>query len=228
MARGYLRSCSHRHRRCHPVSRRSPPAAVESSLRPPHLRAAAPTAPFMAHFSTRALWTRAPQIRRERYYSLVGVTATVERVTLSGNRALDAPSIAVGKGSRIAVTDSTFRGDYAEQWARNTGTAGCSNTCNHAEDGDCDDGGPGAEFDGCDEGTDCLDCGIRTISSDPQLNVTHIMTQYTSTDCTGPPTSILGLSYTIHNYPTNPVDGYFHAEATRPFGVCMDLGDGGL
>jgi len=37
----------------------------------------------------------------------------------------------------------------------------CTNTCRHADDGDCDDGGPGSEFDFCAYGTDCIDCGIR-------------------------------------------------------------------
>ena len=39
----------------------------------------------------------------------------------------------------------------------------CTETCNDAFDGWCDDGGPGAEFTswGCDLGTDCTDCGPR-------------------------------------------------------------------
>lgn len=36
----------------------------------------------------------------------------------------------------------------------------CSNTCQHAADGDCDDGGAGAEFTSCEYGTDCTDCGF--------------------------------------------------------------------
>lgn len=38
----------------------------------------------------------------------------------------------------------------------------CSNTCTWANDGACDDGGPGSEFSVCDCGTDCGDCGTRT------------------------------------------------------------------
>ena len=34
----------------------------------------------------------------------------------------------------------------------------CSNTCNYANDGECDDGGPGAEYSECQLGTDCADC----------------------------------------------------------------------
>lgn len=37
----------------------------------------------------------------------------------------------------------------------------CENTCMYAFDGDCDDGGPGADFDLCSLGSDCADCGVR-------------------------------------------------------------------
>jgi hypothetical protein len=37
----------------------------------------------------------------------------------------------------------------------------CSNECQFAGDGACDDGGPGSEFDLCPLGTDCDDCGQR-------------------------------------------------------------------
>lgn len=36
--------------------------------------------------------------------------------------------------------------------------AQCKDSCQYSSDGDCDDGGPGAEFSGCDLGTDCVDC----------------------------------------------------------------------
>lgn len=38
----------------------------------------------------------------------------------------------------------------------------CTNTCDSANDGDCDDGGPNSEFNICALGTDCADCGSRT------------------------------------------------------------------
>lgn len=38
---------------------------------------------------------------------------------------------------------------------------GCTNTCEFAFDGDCDDGGPDSDYDLCDYGTDCSDCGSR-------------------------------------------------------------------
>lgn len=43
----------------------------------------------------------------------------------------------------------------------NPAGAGCSNECEFAGDGACDDGGPGAQFDLCTFGTDCDDCGAR-------------------------------------------------------------------
>jgi len=40
----------------------------------------------------------------------------------------------------------------------------CSETCEYSADGDCDDGGAGAEYSQCvDEGTDCIDCGPRHV-----------------------------------------------------------------
>jgi hypothetical protein len=37
----------------------------------------------------------------------------------------------------------------------------CTDTCSFAADGDCDDGGPDADFNECGLGTDCTDCGPR-------------------------------------------------------------------
>eukprot|EP00900_Chrysochromulina_parva_P004319 jgi/Chrpa1/13889/Chrysochromulina_OHIO_Genome00024570-RA len=37
----------------------------------------------------------------------------------------------------------------------------CTETCHYASDGECDDGGPGAEYSDCSLGTDCTDCGPR-------------------------------------------------------------------
>jgi len=38
----------------------------------------------------------------------------------------------------------------------------CTTTCTYSSDGDCDDGGSGAEYSLCAVGTDCTDCGPRT------------------------------------------------------------------
>jgi hypothetical protein len=37
----------------------------------------------------------------------------------------------------------------------------CVENCNWSSDGDCDDGGPGAEYSDCGYGADCIDCGVR-------------------------------------------------------------------
>ena len=37
----------------------------------------------------------------------------------------------------------------------------CSHECVYLSDGDCDDGGPGAEYYYCNQGSDCEDCGFR-------------------------------------------------------------------
>jgi hypothetical protein len=44
----------------------------------------------------------------------------------------------------------------------------CSNTCHHAYDGECDDGGVGSDHSGCSLGTDCYDCGTRSEGSPPR------------------------------------------------------------
>jgi len=55
----------------------------------------------------------------------------------------------------------------------------CSNTCNYASDNDCDDGGPGAEYTLCTQGTDCLDCGSHGSSSVGFSDGIHV--QFTAT-----------------------------------------------
>ena len=42
-----------------------------------------------------------------------------------------------------------------------TATSGCSDTCAHAANGLCEDGGSGTVYYDCDVGTDCTDCGAR-------------------------------------------------------------------
>ena len=43
---------------------------------------------------------------------------------------------------------------------------GCADTCRFAADGECDDGGPGAQYEECAYGTDCADCGPGTEPSE--------------------------------------------------------------
>ena len=47
------------------------------------------------------------------------------------------------------------------------GEALCRNTCEFKNDKDCDDGGPGNDYESCDLGTDCNDCGPRPLPSPP-------------------------------------------------------------
>ena len=51
------------------------------------------------------------------------------------------------------------------------GSAACtnSNNCRYTSDGDCDDGGPGAEYSLCGLGEDCTDCGSRYSGTPPAL-----------------------------------------------------------
>ena len=46
-----------------------------------------------------------------------------------------------------------------------TKTTKCENTCKWKRDGGCDDGGAGSTFSICPLGTDCADCGSRSIAS---------------------------------------------------------------
>jgi len=48
----------------------------------------------------------------------------------------------------------------------------CSGTCEFAADGDCDDGGMGAQYTACDPGTDCDDCGNRCADDPCSINAT--------------------------------------------------------
>lgn len=41
----------------------------------------------------------------------------------------------------------------------------CSNTCQYHNDGQCDDGAPGADTADCAYGTDCADCGPRPVTA---------------------------------------------------------------
>ena len=42
-------------------------------------------------------------------------------------------------------------------------TSGCCETCQYASDGYCDDGGSGSEYSDCSLGSDCTDCGSRSV-----------------------------------------------------------------
>lgn len=52
----------------------------------------------------------------------------------------------------------------------------CLNYCADAGDDDCDDGGAGSEYDSCDLGSDCDDCGVRTSTDSPTAAPTEAPT----------------------------------------------------
>jgi len=71
-----------------------------------------------------------------------------------------AQSTCAGLGYTLVRVDD----DAENSWLRTTGVsrlALCTNTCRYAGDIDCDDGGPGYDYNLCELGSDCQDCGPR-------------------------------------------------------------------
>lgn len=52
----------------------------------------------------------------------------------------------------------------------------CSESCKYSKDTICDDGGPGAEYTVCEYGTDCTDCGTRSLP--PPSPPPHVKSTY--------------------------------------------------
>lgn len=61
-----------------------------------------------------------------------------------------------------ARSGGTSTNSGASNSSGTSSSASCTNTCSSARDGECDDGGPGAEYSVCTLGTDCADCGDRS------------------------------------------------------------------
>jgi hypothetical protein len=74
------------------------------------------------------------------------------------NRARARASQFVGIGAFVALIGAAAAGC--------AGPTLCSDTCQWAGDGECDDGGEGALYSACDYGSDCEDCGPRPDDSD--------------------------------------------------------------
>ena len=55
----------------------------------------------------------------------------------------------------------SFSSSFSSRPTSFSSSSMCTNTCAHDHDGDCDDGGPGAEWSFCAIGTDCADCGAH-------------------------------------------------------------------
>jgi len=79
----------------------------------------------------------------------------------------------------------------------------CTDSCPYAGDGECDDGGPGAAYAVCELGTDCADCGPRTVQ--------------TSTD--SPATGTGGGSSSTLDWYTSPCSDLGGTET--PLGACV-------
>lgn len=62
---------------------------------------------------------------------------------------------------------ASMSGGPAGEPTPTSASSGCTNTCQWAGDGECDDGGPGAAYSVCGWGTDCMDCGMRTSATAP-------------------------------------------------------------
>lgn len=88
-------------------------------------------------------------------------TTTEERETLGRRRFLRTGldySVAVlgllGGGATLGAAGCSNPGGSS--------SGRCTNTCEYADDGDCDDGGSGSDYSLCELGTDCADCGPRS------------------------------------------------------------------
>jgi hypothetical protein len=63
--------------------------------------------------------------------------------------------------NRVGYNYKTLKSIYTDEQFPVGPDHDCLDTCGHASDGACDDGGNGAEFSTCALGTDCEDCGDR-------------------------------------------------------------------
>lgn len=61
-------------------------------------------------------------------------------------------------------------------------TTTCGGSCSHASDGDCDDGGPGADYNSCELGDDCADCGVRCPCDIVGVNISGVAGHYSQLD----------------------------------------------
>lgn len=107
----------------------------------------------------------------------------------------------------------------------------CSNSCEYANNGQCDDGGPRAREDACPIGSDCADCGQRTLPA-PDTDVG--LTCFSDADCSGTPQGYcapVGFCTrvcTVHQdcgCPAGTTNG--DLSAGRCSAACIGLGDDG-
>lgn len=91
------------------------------------------------------------------------------------------------KGDRRRGSSGSRGGDPSGSTPRpGSGTPICSNTCERAENGICEDGAIGSMSSACERGTDCSDCGTRydsTSSGDGEGDGPAPTTRDASTSC---------------------------------------------
>jgi cysteine-rich repeat protein len=73
----------------------------------------------------------------------------------------DAQTQCRNRGYTLATVNDLTENTWIRDTLRTAIPGGCTNTCRDAFDGFCDDTGPGAQYQICDYGTDCRDCGTR-------------------------------------------------------------------
>ena len=81
---------------------------------------------------------------------------------------------------------------------------GCNDTCIYPNDGECDDGGIGSIFSVCAFGSDCTDCGVRTMPSSSEGTV-----ESTSSSSTAVCVALNVATYTYDCQVASCVEGFF-------------------
>lgn len=76
----------------------------------------------------------------------------------------------------------------------------CTNTCSYPGDGLCDDGATGADYNVCDYGTDCADCGVRpACPGDMTCNATTGLCETSLGSCPAGTSELEGTGYPVDN-----------------------------
>ena len=83
----------------------------------------------------------------------------VEAGDLAGNITFDGPLVDVTTASESAPS---MNGTLSISYDFDESKTVCNEDCYASSDGDCDDGGPDSDYDVCDFGSDCTDCGTRS------------------------------------------------------------------
>eukprot|EP00931_Biecheleriopsis_adriatica_P004154 TRINITY_DN105866_c0_g1_i1.p1 TRINITY_DN105866_c0_g1~~TRINITY_DN105866_c0_g1_i1.p1 ORF type:complete len:1110 (-),score=271.80 TRINITY_DN105866_c0_g1_i1:163-3492(-) len=100
----------------------------------------------------------------------VNVQANINILGFQFNKALVEDTVLFSKSNAFEIPGPICRRRLGESGENTTEEPAlptkwrCVNTCSHANDGHCDDGGAGSDYSLCDLGTDCNDCGTRAIT----------------------------------------------------------------